>query len=198
MALIRCRECGKKISEFCSACPKCGCPVERHSNETIDKTASQPSAESPLEPEKTELNYSQKKNQRTIRIISAIILVVVGFGIIYSGFYFSDEIKDAVYFDWYIDALENDTVYDAFAEYANQTDNPYGKNLALFAGFTNELNEFKEYMLKDKLSGKVLQKELPFYIGGIGCFALAGYFLISLKKYPLVKRNQTQNPQDNP
>lgn len=28
MALIRCRECGKKISSKAQACPNCGCPVE--------------------------------------------------------------------------------------------------------------------------------------------------------------------------
>ena len=28
MALLVCPECGKKVSEYASACPECGCPIE--------------------------------------------------------------------------------------------------------------------------------------------------------------------------
>ena len=28
MALIKCPECGKQISDQAEACPKCGCPIE--------------------------------------------------------------------------------------------------------------------------------------------------------------------------
>lgn len=30
MALIKCSECGKEISEQASSCPKCGCPTKEN------------------------------------------------------------------------------------------------------------------------------------------------------------------------
>lgn len=33
MALIKCLECGKEISDKASACPNCGCPIESISSE---------------------------------------------------------------------------------------------------------------------------------------------------------------------
>lgn len=36
MALIRCPECGKEISDKAASCPNCGCPVEFDNNENID------------------------------------------------------------------------------------------------------------------------------------------------------------------
>ncbi len=29
MALMKCQECGKEISDKAEACPHCGCPVEK-------------------------------------------------------------------------------------------------------------------------------------------------------------------------
>lgn len=29
MALIKCQECGKEISNKANACPNCGCPIEK-------------------------------------------------------------------------------------------------------------------------------------------------------------------------
>lgn len=36
MALIECKECGQMISDKAAACPKCGCPVEPQTTETMD------------------------------------------------------------------------------------------------------------------------------------------------------------------
>jgi hypothetical protein len=34
MALINCAECGNQVSDKAAACPKCGCPIEKQSQET--------------------------------------------------------------------------------------------------------------------------------------------------------------------
>lgn len=192
MALIRCRECGKKISEFCGVCPNCGCPVEDRPNEAASDAADQPNAEADRpnaettsEAKKSELTYIQKRNQRVIRIISAVVLVLAGFCLIYNEFNYRDKREDDVYFEWYTNALENDTFNDTLAEYAEQSDEPSKALLDMAKG---DFTGFNEYV-KEKLSGKVIQRQLPFYIGGIGCFALAGYLLFSLKKYPLTKHD---------
>lgn len=31
MALIKCKECGHEVSDKASACPNCGCPLEKES-----------------------------------------------------------------------------------------------------------------------------------------------------------------------
>lgn len=40
MALIKCTECGKEVSDKASACPNCGCPIEATSNGTVRIKAS--------------------------------------------------------------------------------------------------------------------------------------------------------------
>ena len=35
MALIKCAECGKEISSKASACPNCGCPIEKETKKVI-------------------------------------------------------------------------------------------------------------------------------------------------------------------
>ena len=37
MSLIKCRECGKEISEMSTTCPNCGCPQNLQSKDTINK-----------------------------------------------------------------------------------------------------------------------------------------------------------------
>lgn len=39
MALIKCPECGKQISSFATACPQCGCPVEKEQAEPVQPVA---------------------------------------------------------------------------------------------------------------------------------------------------------------
>ncbi len=45
MALLICPECGKKVSEYASACPECGCPI----NIIKSKQMQQQPAEKPIE-----------------------------------------------------------------------------------------------------------------------------------------------------
>lgn len=36
MALIKCPECGREISDKAISCPGCGCPVEQNDNKMAD------------------------------------------------------------------------------------------------------------------------------------------------------------------
>ena len=39
MALIKCKECGKKISSSAPNCPNCGCPKSKQNTIKLNKTA---------------------------------------------------------------------------------------------------------------------------------------------------------------
>lgn len=57
MALIKCPECGKEISDRATSCPNCGCPVEEmtHTQEgTVTSNAEQNQSGTPEPPEYTE------------------------------------------------------------------------------------------------------------------------------------------------
>lgn len=198
MALIRCRECGKKISEFCGVCPNCGCPVEAVNEAVnppdaeIDSTIDQPNAETDALEKKPELTYIQKRNQRIIRIISAAILVVIGLALFTYANDHKYDFEKSVYSNWYLDALEDDTVADTMLEYLERFDNPN----RTFSSMQEFANSFERYMKEEKLSGQVAMKQLPYYLGGVGCFALAGYVLFTIRKYPLIKRDHAETPQD--
>ena len=72
MAMIQCRECGKKISDAAVACPECGCPVQ---NQTDGTTASTPSAA-------VAADDTLKKNKRKqlLSIIGTVIALAVAIG----------------------------------------------------------------------------------------------------------------------
>lgn len=86
MALIKCPECGKEISDRAEACPKCGCPIEPKTycpecNKGIEKDAKEcPHCGYPLveeEPKKEKKNPPKIDPKILLCIIGGIILVVV-------------------------------------------------------------------------------------------------------------------------
>lgn len=60
MALIKCPECNKKISDKCGNCPNCGCPIE-------------------IKEETIEINTADKerKPKKNVRIISITVILVI-------------------------------------------------------------------------------------------------------------------------
>lgn len=73
MALVKCPECGKKVSSSAVACPECGYAVKEHfENNPI-----------PIENEKTittpseSKNDKRKKNQKTALIVLSIIFILI-------------------------------------------------------------------------------------------------------------------------
>lgn len=78
MALINCSECGSKISEKASVCPKCGCPLD------ITKQAIK--------------NTRRKRNKKiAITVTLILIIVLVGLSITIIGKYKSNPANIAIH-----------------------------------------------------------------------------------------------------
>ena len=70
MALIKCPECGKEISDRASTCPNCGCPVK------ADVSNVDNSAKNTNNTDANQISETNKKNKIPM-IIGAFIAVVV-------------------------------------------------------------------------------------------------------------------------
>ncbi len=67
MALIKCPECGKEISDRAESCPSCGCPMDEEEDENDSK------------------DYKSNLPYEFLCLISAIFATVVTFMIINEG-----------------------------------------------------------------------------------------------------------------
>lgn len=65
MAMIKCSECGKEISDKAGNCPNCGCPVETQKSEREKK------------------NKSNKKSKKSFLLIAAFAIIILAIIIIY-------------------------------------------------------------------------------------------------------------------
>lgn len=78
MALIKCSECGKEISDKASSCPHCGCPVEISIVEAPTEVESEESDFVVSEPEEEKIEKTKEKRERKpIKPLPIIITVVV-------------------------------------------------------------------------------------------------------------------------
>ena len=78
MALIKCSECGKEISDRARSCPHCGCPVEG-TEELVDKIVVEKEApeEKTEETKSGEIKPKEKKKLSKKGIIAIIVAIVV-------------------------------------------------------------------------------------------------------------------------
>lgn len=58
MAMIKCPECGKKISDKAEACPNCGCPIDKNSLNNID-------------------NQKKPKKNNALKILITVVVVLL-------------------------------------------------------------------------------------------------------------------------
>lgn len=78
LALIKCSECGKEISDRARSCPHCGCPVEG-TEELVDKIVVEKEApeEKTEETKSGEIKPKEKKKLSKKGIIAIIVAIVV-------------------------------------------------------------------------------------------------------------------------
>lgn len=75
MALIKCPECGREISDKATTCPHCGCPVEvQDSSLLAEKDEPISSKQLNLQPQKETKIPSKKNNMMAITIIICFVL----------------------------------------------------------------------------------------------------------------------------
>ena len=67
MAIIKCSECGKEISDKASMCPNCGCPVSAMESETKDDVG-------------TNKDQIGKKKFNFITIVAIVVVMIIALG----------------------------------------------------------------------------------------------------------------------
>lgn len=93
MALIKCEDCGREISDKVKACPHCGCPLEEHEEIKVTHV----------------LDKSKKISKKMIAMIMGILLIVI-----IGGFtYYSIAIKPANTYEEAMILLEKGKYDDA-------------------------------------------------------------------------------------
>lgn len=102
--LLRCKECGKKISDEANVCPYCGCPKETQTNKDISSYQ-----------EQRKLQFKSKIEQAKYLFLGvALIIAAIAF------FAFPSQIHEELLRDarseWYLDELRNGTLDDLSRE----------------------------------------------------------------------------------
>ena len=66
MALVKCKECGKEISDKAKTCPNCGCPIEDEfaKTETTKDIQTEPKKNEKKKREKCKGKERKEKKQR--------------------------------------------------------------------------------------------------------------------------------------
>ena len=73
MALIKCDECGKKVSDTCDTCPNCGADIQQQIYDSLS------------EEEKRAYDSEAYGTQKWLFIILTIFLVIVSIGTLFSA-----------------------------------------------------------------------------------------------------------------
>lgn len=100
MALIKCPECGREVSDKAPACPHCGYPF----SSTVEKDDAQTQDKETIVEEKS---IKKKKKNRIVRIIIVLCIIVGGIG---GGLYYNKiqtKIKEDKKYNTYVDNLTN-------------------------------------------------------------------------------------------
>lgn len=96
MALIKCPECGNKVSTSAETCPHCGYPIKEWMQKFLNKTEAQPVAEEkPSKKEKGEYIIVPRSNARKFHVyvyLISIFCLLVGGGFIALGAWLISEV----------------------------------------------------------------------------------------------------------
>ena len=79
MALIKCPECGKEVSDHAASCPNCGYPISDQANERIPAKGSHfaDNSQKSLEPAESDADVKRSKNLITGLILAASFVAVI-------------------------------------------------------------------------------------------------------------------------
>lgn len=120
MALIKCSECGKEISDKAETCPSCGCPIEKPSMPSkMQKTAGDAKEENKTMD--TAIKAEKKKSSKKIviivgSIIGAIIIGVIIFFVVTADSRNYDAAKNLYNDEKYEEALQKFTDLDSYKD----------------------------------------------------------------------------------
>lgn len=123
MALIKCNECGKEISDKASSCPNCGCPITAEKEDVIKNLD-----------ETTNTDKNSKKNKKSslfIIIVVIAIVVLCGICLIFSN-------------------KETETSHTTSTEQSNSTETTLDKTTtAIDINKITSLDEIKTFAMND-------------------------------------------------
>lgn len=120
MAMIKCPECGKELSDKASACPNCGCPIEdikrqieeketeaaeKIKEKEAEKKAKQIAFETKKQERVEAIKAMQPKNKKKAALIGVIVAVVV-IAIAVCGWYFGIKVPHDKAVDAYLTSVQ--------------------------------------------------------------------------------------------
>ena len=148
MAMIKCTECGKEMSDKAPVCPNCGCPIEeimtrlneietermeRIKTKEINRNRKAVAAQT--QRKRKRLATPQEKRKRTMTAILAVALTVV---VIICIWLFAIKIPRDMAYGNYLDQVE---AYNEMAKVCNSAINHYNDLAKAVISANNSLNE---------------------------------------------------------
>ncbi len=152
MAMIKCTECGKEMSDRAAVCPNCGCPIEEIKSRLSEIASEQEEKLKAKEEEKKakeladEVKRQKKEEARKAvtpqmkmkRLIIGVVAALLAVGIGICGWYFGIKVpRDAAY-QAYLTELDNCNA--VISEY-NTSIEQYNDKVKLVIGVNTEFDE---------------------------------------------------------
>lgn len=194
MALIRCHDCGKKISDTAPSCPRCGWQVTIDANSEESKAVliDELSQAEPEEIQEVEekiigsMSYTEKKKKRNMRVLASVILCLVGIILFIFPIATREEIVKSVMYNWFSTALEDGSLNEQVGEYLGYVPNDEERmEIVNLFSYNRDFYEWKS----EQLSDRVLMRQLPYFIVGALCLVIGTAVFVNSRKYTLVVKD---------
>ncbi|MDE7295074.1 MAG: zinc-ribbon domain-containing protein [Oscillospiraceae bacterium] len=150
MALIKCPECGKKVSDMAKACPKCGMPLDNLNTTDIDKEV--------VSGNSTVIKKVQSK--KILIIIAACLLALIAVFLIYLYGGSQYKLKDTVITELELDYADIETINRSYGELDRRCKIAQLINLTLSEDVSENMSYTSNYLLTYYDSTHDLDKSL--------------------------------------